>query len=237
MPFKFLSHSQPCETSVHVSACETPTKRRLAHTFRCRSVNLKCVFELGFGGDAGRVFMLCHSLKCLVRTCQNRCLKVWSPPLHMASSCSRSLIRIKPAWFSISMTTLCLICLPFVLFSPYIFSPIFMTCLLSGKSGRSWEFSVVSVHVLGNGFVWTGTLWRSPQCWPSTSSAVYPLLSFQFRHHLMPSRRDLTNYKLSEIPWNYRYRLRCCLSSICHQWHWHRLPGVNIMWKGYNDIR
>lgn len=116
----------------------------------------------------------------------------------------RSLIRIKPAWFSISMTTLSylpLVC--FILTLHFLiakaFSLLFMTCLLWGRSGRSWGFNVVSVHVLGNGFVWTGTRWRSPQCWPFTSSAVYPLLSLQFRH-LMPSRRDLTNYKLSDIP-------------------------------------
>lgn len=29
-----------------------------------------CVFELGFGDDAGRTFMVCHSFKCLVGTCQ-----------------------------------------------------------------------------------------------------------------------------------------------------------------------
>lgn len=93
--FKLLSHHLSYETSLHVSACEILTEWR--HTFfKVSQRELDVCLWVGFGGDAGRMFTLCHTLKGLVRTCQNRCLKLRSPLFTMAFSCSGSLIHIKP---------------------------------------------------------------------------------------------------------------------------------------------
>ena len=73
---------------------------------KCLIVSLLCVAELGFCGGAGRIFMLCHSLKCLVRTCKNRCFKLRSP-LHLLEFTLSHLWFL--ARFSFHMKFLCLL--------------------------------------------------------------------------------------------------------------------------------
>ncbi len=118
---KLLSHRQSCETSVHVSACEILMKWKLAHILSFAVWT--CVCLRVFGGDGGRMFMLCHTLKCLVRTSQNRC----------------------PTLGAFLFTRLCLVCAPLLSCSSIYMKSHLISFILCASASVAHIFSFLKL--------------------------------------------------------------------------------------------
>ena len=157
------------------------------------------------------------------------------PPPHMALPCLRSLIRIKPAWFSISMTTLCLICLLFVLFSPYIFSlrrlspcTTWLVCCEAGQAGH--EDSMLYLFMFLEVVLFEQGLYEGVHSVDILLPLLFILCSLSnfiiWCHHA--EIWLITNFprfpKITGTGWDVVY-----IQHIHHQWHWHCLRGLNIM--------
>lgn len=116
------------------------TETGIGNTSQCKW----CVFELGFGDDAGWIFWLCHSFRCLVRACEKVPQTI---PLFTSLPSSSHILSSKTSGSGQDFSSLRL-----CVWLSFCFS-----FVLTSRDG-SWGLRVLSVHV------WAATTWKTPKC-------------------------------------------------------------------------